>query len=348
VARLVGVHHSTVSRALRHSPSIPEATRAKIEAAARELGYRPDPMLSALANRKLVRDQPAYRATIAWLTNFETARGWINGIHSSGYHRGAAERGETLGFVLDEIWTRERGQGPESLSRILRARGIRGVLLPPQPSPQSHLNLAWAEFAAVTFGSTLSRPHLHVVAHDHYRSVSKLVRHLASLGFTKPIFFFQQDINQRVDGSWAAGFRHGMERCGLPHGHALRPVRSGDEPDKLVGLLMRDRPDVLLVNYSLWEVLAPRVAKAGLRIPRDLSVAVVTVPDGNTELGGITENSRLMGAMAVDLLSGFLQRGEYGLPRRPFRMTVEGEYAPGRTIVPPVRASKTPAAKRRR
>jgi LacI family transcriptional regulator len=347
IARLVGVHHSTVSRALRHSPSIPVATRERIEAVAREIGYRPDPLLSALANRKLIGQSPAYRATIAWLTNFDSARGWVGGIHSVGYYRGAKARAEEMGFVLDEIWARERGQTPGALSRVLMARGIRGLLVPPQPAPHCHLNLQWKNFCAVTFGTTLSRPHLHSITHDHYRSVAKLVRHLVAVGFRRPLFIFEQEINQRVDGCWSAGFRFGMENAGMPLGRTLRPVKSAAEAGRLVELLRQEKPDVLLVNFSLWKTLGPLVAKHGIKVPADMSVAVVTVPDGDTELGGITENAGLMGAMAVDVISGFLQRGEYGLPRRPFRTMVEGEYVTGQTIAPPRAAKKSRRSPRR-
>lgn len=321
---------------MRHSPSIPVATRDRIEAIAREIGYRPDPLLSALANRKQIAETPVYRATLAWVTNFDTPRGWTAGIHGEGYFRGVTARAEELGFALDEIWARERGQTPDALTRILMARGIRGVLVPPQPAPQCHLQLDWPSFCAVTFGTTLTRPHLHSVAHDHYRSVAKLVRHLVAMGFQKPVFLFEEEINHRVDNCWSAGFRFGMEKCGLPAGHAMRAVKAQADLVRVAGLLLSERPDVLLVNYSLWTKLAPLVAARGIRVPQDMSVAVVTVPDGNTELGGICENAGLMGSMAVDLLCGFLQRGDYGLPSRPFCMTVEGEYTAGRTILPPV------------
>ena len=333
MARVAGVHHSTVSRALRRSPSIPAATRERIESIARELGYRPDPLLSALANRKQTGDAPAYRATLAWVTNFDTARGWAQRVHIRGYHEGAKARAEQLGFVLDEIWSREKGQSSAGLSRLLRARGIKGILLPPQPVPHTHIQLDWTDFAAVSFGSTLTRPHLHTVGHDHYRSLAKLVRHLAAMGFRAPAFYYEQEIDERVDGTWAAGFRHGMEVAGLPAARALHPLRKVD-PGAIVDRLKKDKPDILLVNHSLWRELAPRVAAAGLRVPGNLSVAVVTVPDDNGELGGITENARLMGAMAVDTLSGLLQRGDYGLPKRPFRFLTEGEYVSGRTIKP--------------
>jgi len=344
VARAAGVHHSTVSRALRRSPSIPASTRERIEAVARDLGYRPDPLLSALANRKQLGEAPAYRATLAWMTNFDTARGWASRVHIRGYYEGAKARAEQLGFVIDEIWSRESGQSSAGLSRLLRARGIKGILLPPQPVPHTHIQLGWSDFAAVSFGSTLTRPHLHTVGHDHYRSLAKLVRHLAAVGFRNPAFFYEQEIDERVEGTWTAGFRHGMELAGLPAARALHPLRKIDT-EAIVARIKKEKPDILLVNHSLWRLLAPKVEAAGLRVPEKMSIAVVTVPDSNEELGGVTENSARMGAMAVDLLSGLLQRGDYGLPRRPFRMVVEGEYTAGRTIVPPVGAKKPAAPK---
>src|SRR4051812_26615234 len=49
VAELVGVSLSTVSRALSTPELVAAETRAKVEAAARDLGYRPNRMASSLA-----------------------------------------------------------------------------------------------------------------------------------------------------------------------------------------------------------------------------------------------------------------------------------------------------------
>ena len=49
VALRAGVHRTAVSLALKKHPSIPAETRERIEAVAAEMGYVPDPMLSALA-----------------------------------------------------------------------------------------------------------------------------------------------------------------------------------------------------------------------------------------------------------------------------------------------------------
>ena len=41
VAKLAGVSHQTVSRVINDSPDVSDATRARVQAAIDELGYRP-------------------------------------------------------------------------------------------------------------------------------------------------------------------------------------------------------------------------------------------------------------------------------------------------------------------
>jgi len=52
VARRAGVHQSTVSRALGSGGSVAAATRARVEAAARELNYTPDAIARSLITRR--------------------------------------------------------------------------------------------------------------------------------------------------------------------------------------------------------------------------------------------------------------------------------------------------------
>src|ERR1700741_3991756 len=52
IALLAGVSHSTVSRALRNSPLIPEATAQRIQQIAREKGYAASAVARSLVTRK--------------------------------------------------------------------------------------------------------------------------------------------------------------------------------------------------------------------------------------------------------------------------------------------------------
>lgn len=45
IAARLGVHPSTVSRALRNHPAISEAVRLRVQAVAREFAYKPNPLI---------------------------------------------------------------------------------------------------------------------------------------------------------------------------------------------------------------------------------------------------------------------------------------------------------------
>ena len=47
------------------------------------------------------------------------------------------------------------------------------------------------------------------------------------------------------------------------------------------------------------------------------------------EVSGIDQNSRLVGAAAVDLLVAAIQRGQKGIPSHPVRTMVEGSWRKG-------------------
>ncbi len=52
VAKLAGVSHQTVSRVINNSPDVSDTTRAKVQAAIKQLGYRPSNSARALASQR--------------------------------------------------------------------------------------------------------------------------------------------------------------------------------------------------------------------------------------------------------------------------------------------------------
>lgn len=67
VAEAAGVHRTTVSLALRDSPRLPAARREEIKHVAEHLGYRPNPMVSALMASRVSRREPKHQATLAFI-----------------------------------------------------------------------------------------------------------------------------------------------------------------------------------------------------------------------------------------------------------------------------------------
>ncbi|MCX7914765.1 MAG: LacI family DNA-binding transcriptional regulator [Verrucomicrobiae bacterium] len=77
VARAAGVHRTTVSRALRNHPGIPPATRDRIVKIAKQLGYRPNPLVSIYQAYVRAHRTPHYHANIAWIDDQPSPRDWF-------------------------------------------------------------------------------------------------------------------------------------------------------------------------------------------------------------------------------------------------------------------------------
>jgi len=89
VARGAGVTRTTVSMALRADKSIPEKTRNKILRISAKLGYRPDPMLLALAVYRSSSRPATFEGTLAWLINSTFGYDWRQVTQFCDYHFGA-------------------------------------------------------------------------------------------------------------------------------------------------------------------------------------------------------------------------------------------------------------------
>ncbi len=333
VARKAGVHRATVSMALKGHPNIPPDTRERILKIAATMGYAPDPMLSALAAYRSRRRPVTFRGTLAWLVNSGYGFDWRDRTlrpHFSDYHEGAVAQAERHGFQIEIFDVNEPGMTPTRQASILAARGIPGILLCPQPRPETNLEFPWANFSAVTFGHSLAAPRLHMVGAAQYRSVRLTVHHLRRLGYRRIGFALDADHDLRTDHNYLAGYLVEEHLAGSRRSHVV-PILSTPYPDHgAVGRwLDKHKPDAVVTgNYHFLDV----VRALGWRVPADLGVACPLLPSADFELAGVMENSKEMGSVAVDFLIGMIHRQELGVPTNPQRIHVEGRWVPGKTL----------------
>src|SRR3954467_13477885 len=76
IADRAAVSKATVSLALRDHSSIPPATRARIQGIADELGYRPNPLVSALMTYQRSAQPRPKAVTLALVMNFRRKDAW--------------------------------------------------------------------------------------------------------------------------------------------------------------------------------------------------------------------------------------------------------------------------------
>jgi len=344
IAARAAVHFTTVAEALKNGPRVKPATRERIQALARQMGYVPDPMLSALSAYRKAIKPPIYHETLAWVTTHPIRDGWRRDFGT--FRDGAAERAAELGFRLEDFWAKQPGMTSREASRQLFSRGIRGLLIAPLFAARGHLSLEWDRFSSVALGYTLTKPRMNAVSTTHYRAVITSMRRLKAAGHRRIGWVSCSIVDERTDRLWISGFLSDQGLDAL-QSESLFSFRAF-EPKAFLAWYHRFLPDAIVTScldanaVEFVDLLRAR----GCRIPGDLSVAVVNLQK-ESDLSGVIEPNFLLGRTAVDLVARMLQTGEHGVPERPLLQLIDGSWNEGATIDRRHRRTQAIAAKRR-
>lgn len=317
----------TVSRALREDSRLPLKTRQRIQAIAKRLGYRPDPVVSHLMAR-LRSSRTKAPETIAWLNPRPLRPDWRDAFSAEEFFQGASVRAAQLGYKLDVISGYEPGLTARRLTRILQTRWITGVLIAPLPGVPEMVPLEWSCFAAATYGYTVSDPPLHRACNHHPRIVRRALNEAMARGYRRPGLIISKTDNLRVDEGWTAGFL--SFQLHLPATDHV-PVLLYDQSDIELTAQWLDRykPDVVLA-HSMDDMKAIR--STGRRAPDDIGFIHLDLDQHTTRCAGMRQNHPVVGAAAVDLVIAQIHRGERGIPAVPKLLLVDGEWIDGPTI----------------
>lgn len=332
LAKLAGVSAMTVSLALRGHPSIPEPTRLRIADFARNHGYHPDPALAALNAYRVQSAKKTFQGTLAWLTSFDEPGSWRTMKQAEGYFNGVQQRAAELGYRVDEFWATEPGLRGSRLTGILRARGIRGLIVAPLPRPRMSIPLDWSSFSSIALGYSLSQPRLHVVMNHQFRNMQQLVVQLHALGYRRIGLALPAESDERIGHAYLGGYLAGLRS--LSRACPTLPVFE-DEPFAATSFrswFHKVRPDVVIAS-QLWLGNIQRwFLEEGLRVPRDIGLVTPCTPYGSNSIGGMDEDAQAVGRLAADTVVEMLHRNEKGIPKRPFSLLIDAAWIPGRTV----------------
>lgn len=324
-----------VSLALRGKPGVSASTRRRVHRLAKRLGYRPDPEVSKLLARIRTRLPAESGACLALLTSGSTPGEWRRFVTERKYVEGASERAAEYGYRLEEFRLYERGMPRSRLAGIIWNRGIEGIIVAPLQGKLSGrtsraLDFDFERFAAVEIGETFETPDLDRSMHDQYTSMQRCLHELCLLGYRRIGFVIEDSLDARVNGKWTAAFLEHRHRHG--EGGLVPPlVLAAPRQTAFNRWFERHRPEVVVsVDRLGLDLLKGR----GCHIPRDVGYASLDL-DGEDPAGlalsGIDQNSRQVGAAAVDMLVAAIQRGQRGVPEHPVRLDVEGRWREGKS-----------------
>ena len=324
VAKAAGVHQTTVSLALRNHPSIPEATRERIHRLAQKLGYRPNPLVSALVAERR-RGRPSGKGDIlGFLTAYDQADGWKHSANYVAVHRELRNQAELRGYRLADFWLCAPGMTPSRLRDILLNRGVRGLLVCPMPAEPRVIDFDFSGFAAVALGFTLQAPLLDRVAIDYQAVMHLAIARLRAKGCQRIAFATTREIDDRVNHLSLGAFlsaRHLEPRCFIRPHVTARWTRTA-----FLVWLRETRPDALITaitpDYRLlqsWLADAPAVSH-----PPELVCVDCAVNDPHQT--GVVQNLAAEARAAIDFVTSRVERAQFGLPAEPQTILVTGTW----------------------
>lgn len=330
IAERLNVSHTTVSRALKDDPRIRESVRRLVQDTARELGYRPDPMLGALSAYRLSRTQKPISAELAWINCWPEPKRLRTFKEFDLYWKGAFEEAERAGYRLEEFCC-PTDLSPERLGKILLARNIRGLLLTPGWSTVTPDwgQFNWDEFCIVRFGYSLATPRTHLVTSDQLLDGVLAFENMWNRGYRRIGMVMRTTQGTKLV-RFSAGYLYAQLR--VEAGQRLPPLALNEPNPKedqrlLAAWLKREKPDAILTDLNLRALLT----ETGWRVPEQVGLAALSVLDGDAD-AGINQNSNEIGRAAVQTLISLIHHNERGIPQVPREVLVAGRWVDGSTL----------------
>jgi DNA-binding LacI/PurR family transcriptional regulator len=324
VARKLGVSDSTVSRALHNNPLLPLSTRKRIQKAARDMGYEPDPLLSALAAYRKAVQPTKYRGVLAFLMNRASRE---RASMATPFFKEAKMRAAELGYQLEPFWLKEKGMTSERMTQILRARNVSGILIGSEPIKHS-LHLDWKYFSVVSAGPNLEEPRFNTVGHHQYRSMRILVKKIRTMRYRRPGLALPTLRDSMHDNQWSSAFLY-EQKSFAPKDRIPRLLTTEFSERPFRSWFQQHQPDVV-ITYD-FDTVSQWIQKLKKRIPRDVGLAAIAMHTTPFHSGMIVSPSK-MGRKAIDFLVGMIHRQERGVPEQPEHYLIEPAWNRGTSL----------------
>lgn len=277
VARRAGVSPMTVSRAFKLGGLVQPETRARILAAADELGYVFDSTASSLRSQR--SDFVAVTIPSIANANFaDTVGGMVEGLKAQGLT-------VLLGYTNYDIFEEER-----LIEQLLRRKPRAIVVTGGRHTDRTRQRLENAGVPVIETWDLPETPIGHVVGFSNAAAIHALVDHFVAKGLTR-IAFIGGDADRDTRGTdRRAGFVAAMRAHGLDGSRLIAagtPPISMREGAEAMNHLLDTRPDTQAVicvsDLSAFGALAA-CQRRGVTVPDQISIAGF----GNYEVGAIS------------------------------------------------------------
>lgn len=319
----------TVSLSLRGSPKISNGTRDRIRDLATQMGYKPDPEISRLMRH--LRSSRTRQGRIGLsILDFYPKPGFAENSYNRRIREGAIRRANELGFSVTNLHAAESGFNLKHVLKVIRHRGLEGVLLLPSVTPiELDAEADWNGISVVATSNSILAPRFHSVVPHQFANMMRLIQAMQSRGHRKICAIFDEFFDERTAHNFTAAVnwhRHGQRTLVLPGAMAL-----AEKAGKVARWITRHQPDLIFAQAAdAVESALPKLKR--FRAAHPFEVVGLGIPTGGSR-SHLDERPELVGVAAVDLLAGMIYYHETGVPQHPRTTMIDCEFhlAPARS-----------------
>ncbi len=304
---------------MRNSPRISAATRKRVRDLAEKLGYRPDPEISRLMGR-LRPDRKTRGSVVIGMIDLHSGRRPQPHPYDAGVREGISTRADQLGFGVTLFSLSDYNGSLKQLLRVVRHRGIEGVILLPSTEPVAlDPALEWTGLSVVAATTTVTSPQFHQVIPNQLHNILALIESVQRRGHRKIGALFNESLDRRTHHYYSIALTW--------HGHRDRILVLPDAtPEKTaserIGAWLREHsPDVIIGSDAMTHLLQSQ--HLATRMTGEIEVVALTSRPG-TSMSYLDQRPAIIGECAVSLLTGMMHNHETGIPADPQVTTIRG------------------------
>lgn len=331
LAREVGYAPSTVSAALRNRADISASTRRRIQAAAKAAGYVVEPEMRMLMNRMRAGRSKEMKAGLGLVFPDGVETDWTRLPWNRELFKGASEAGQKLGYSLDMLREGRVRRSRRDFQRLVRNRNLRGLIYDGSVSRKT-LDLHWlADFPSVILSTQPWAEPMPSICADFTYNIRLVLNQLKGRGYRRiglalleTHVHFSEHLMESQYAWWQGREIGATDRLPLLTYDWTDEAR---EWDPILEWLGEWGPEAVIVTDNRWKAW---LEDSGRRVPEDIGLVHLNLADDVEGWTGIDQQRGLLGRLAVETLSGLLDRGQTGksLPASQF---VRGIWCAGGT-----------------
>jgi len=322
IAAAADVCLMTVSLSLRGSPKISSVTRTRIQQIAREMGYQPDPEIARLMRHLRSSRTSQGKVGVAIVDFYPTVR-FTENSYNRRIREGAVRRATELGFSVTAFKGAECDFNLKRLLKIIRHRGLDGVVLLPSVAPiELDARETWAGLSVVATSASILFPRFHSVVPHQFANMMRLIDIMQSKGHRKICAIFDEFFDERTAHNFTAAVNwhhHDSRTLVLPASMSL-----SEKADTVAAWIARHEPDLVFAQAS--DAVSQALPKLKSRRGRAAFEVVGLGSPVSPSKSHLDERPELVGSGAVDLLAGMIYYHEHGIPEHPRTTMIDCEF----------------------